>query len=68
MQKNKPDYYNDLDKIYSKIWNLLNLGLQNRNAQFHIPIFICGNNNKSDGRIVVLRGVDKKEKKNMVSC
>ena len=66
MQKNKPDYYNDLDKIYSKIWNLLNLGLQNRNAQFHIPIFICGNNNKSDGRIVVLRGVDKKEKKNMV--
>ena len=23
MQKYKPDYYNDLDKVYSKIWNLL---------------------------------------------
>ena len=63
MKKNKPDYYNNLDKIYSKIWNLLNLGLQNRNAPFHIPVFISGNENKFDGRIVVLRGVDKKEKK-----
>ena len=63
MQKYKPDYYNDLDKIYSKIWNLLNSGLQNRDASFHIPVFICGNKNKFDGRIVVLRGVDEKEKK-----
>ena len=30
---------------------------------FHIPVFISGNQNKFDGRIVVLRGVDKKEKK-----
>ena len=63
MQKNKPDYYNDLDKVYSKIWNLLILGLQNRDAPFHIPVFICGNKSKSEGRIVVLRGVDEKEKK-----
>ena len=63
MKKNKPDYYNDLDKIYSKIWDLLISGLKNRNAPFHIPVFICGNKNKPDGRIVVLRGVDKKEKK-----
>ena len=63
MQNNKPDYYNDLKKIYSKIWELLNFGLQNRNAPFHIPVFISGNENKFDGRIVVLRGVDKKEKK-----
>ena len=63
MQKYKPDYYNDLDKIYSKIWNLLKIGLQNRDAPFHIPVFICGNLNKSDGRIVVLRGIDEKEKK-----
>ncbi len=63
MEKNKPDYYNDLDKIYSKIWDLLRSGLKNRNAPFHIPVFICGNKDKSDGRIVVLRGVDKKEKK-----
>ncbi len=63
MQKNKPDYYNDLDKIYLKIWELLKIGLQNRDLPFHIPIFICGNKEKFDGRIVVLRGVDEKEKK-----
>ncbi len=63
MNKNKPDYYNDLDKVYLKIWELLKLGLQNRNAPFHIPTFICGVNEKIDGRIVVLRGVDEKEKK-----
>ena len=63
MQNNKPDYYNDLDKVYLKIWELLKMGLQNRNLPFHIPVFICGNKEKSDGRIVVLRGVDEKEKK-----
>ena len=60
---NKPDYYNDLDKIYLKIWNLLDLGLKNRNAPFHIPVFICGNEDKFDGRIIVLRGVSETEKK-----
>ena len=63
MQENKPDYYNDLSKVYSKIWKLLKIGLQNRDAPFHIPVFICGNKNKSDGRMVVLRGIDEKEKK-----
>jgi len=63
VQKNKPDYYNNLDKVYSKIWKLLNFGLQNRDAPFHIPIFICGDENKFDGRIVVMRGVDQKENK-----
>ena len=62
MQKLKPDYYNNLDKVYSKIWNLLKLGLKNRDAPFHIPVFICGSSNKFDGRIVVLRGVDESEK------
>ena len=63
MQKNKPDYYNNLDKVYVKIWDLLNVSLKNRNAPFHIPVFICGFKDKSDGRIVVLRGVDKSKKK-----
>jgi pyridoxamine 5'-phosphate oxidase len=63
VSKNKPDYYNNLDKIYFKIWELLNLGLQNRNAPFHIPVFITGDNNNFDGRIVVLRGIDEKNKK-----
>ena len=63
MQINKPDYYNNLDKIYLKIWDLLKNGLLDRNAPFHIPVFISGSQNKFDGRIVVLRGIDKKEKK-----
>ena len=60
---NKPDYYNNLDEVYLKVWKLLNEGLRNRNASFHIPVFICGNKNKFDGRIVVLRGVSETEKK-----
>ena len=63
MQKNKPDYYNNLDKVNEKIWEMLNSGLKNRDAPFHIPVFICGNKDKFDGRIIVLRGVDEKEKK-----
>ena len=63
MQKNKPNYYNDLNKVYLKIWELLKVGLQNRDLPFHIPVFICGDVNKSDGRIIVLRGIDEKEKK-----
>ena len=42
MQKIKPDYYNDLEKIYIKVWKLLNLGFENRDAPFHLPTFICG--------------------------
>ena len=61
VKKDKPEYYNDLNKTYLKIWNLLDSGLKNRNAPFHIPVFICGN--KPDGRIIVLRGIDKKENK-----
>ena len=60
---NKPDYYNNLDKVYLKIWNLLILGLKKRDAPFHLPIFICGKNNKFDGRIVVMRGANKDERK-----
>ena len=61
--KNKPPYYNNLDKIYSKIWELLKLGLEHRDKSFHIPVFICGNESKFDGRIVVLRGINSKENK-----
>ncbi len=61
--KKKPDYYNDLDNVYLKIWSLLKHGLEDRNAPFHIPVFICGQNNTFDGRIVVLRGIDKEKNK-----
>ena len=63
MQKNKPEYYNDLDKVYLKIWELLKKGLKNRDLPFHIPVFVCGNEKNFDGRVVVLRGVDEIEKK-----
>ena len=63
MQNKKPEYYNNIDKIYSKIWELLKSGLENRNLPFHIPVFICGNKKNFDGRIVVLRGVDRIKKK-----
>ena len=63
MQVNRPDYYNDLDKTYLKIWELLKSGLENRSAAFHIPTFICGNNENFDGRIIVLRGISKIDKK-----
>ena len=63
MQINRPEYYNDLDKIYLKIWNLLKNGLANRDSAFHIPTFICGKNENFDGRLVVLRGVSQKDKK-----
>ena len=62
MKKNYPDYHNDLDKIYSKIWQLLKSGLSNRDAPFHIPTFICGEGKNFDGRMVVLRGVSEKNK------
>ena len=61
--QNKPDYYNNLDEVYLKIWKLLNEGLRNRDASFHIPVFVCGEKNKFDSRIVVLRGVSETEKK-----
>ena len=63
MQINKPEYYDDLDKTYLKIWDLLNNGLVNRDSPFHIPALVCGKNENFDGRIVVLRGVSQKEKK-----
>ena len=62
MQNNKPEYYNNLDKVYLKIWDFLKVGLENRDFLFNIPVFICGNIKKSDGRIVVLRGINEKDK------
>ena len=62
MKFKKPDFYNSLDKIYLKIWELLNTGLLNRDLPFHIPVFICGQDNNADGRMVVLRGINQKNK------
>ena len=62
MKFKKPDFYNSLDKTYLKIWDLLKTGLSNRDLPFHIPVFICGHGANANGRMVVLRGVNKKYK------
>ena len=63
MQNSHPEYYNDLDKTYLKIWSLLTSGLEKRDSPFHIPVFICNKNEVLDGRIIVLRGINEKDKK-----
>ena len=62
MQKEVPDFYNDLNKVYLKIWDLLQAGLLDRDSEYHLPIFICGKDKVFDGRTVVLRGIDNKNK------
>ena len=63
MQLHKSEYYNNLDKTYLKIWNLLEMGLAKRDSSFHLPVFINGSQNIIDGRIVVLRGISEIERK-----
>ena len=52
-------YYEDFNEIKKKIWSMLNDAVTNRNSQFRIPIFICGDQSNFDGRIVVLRKSDQ---------
>jgi len=48
-------YYEDLNEIKKKIWDLLTSAVTDRNSEFRTPVFICGNDNDLDGRVVVLR-------------
>jgi pyridoxamine 5'-phosphate oxidase len=48
-------YYEDFKEIEKKIWDLLSNAVSDRNSEFRTPVFICGNNNDLDGRVVVLR-------------
>ena len=54
----QPAYYEDLAEIKKKIWSMLDDAVTNRNSQFRIPVFICGDQKDFDGRIVVLRKSD----------
>ena len=56
----QPAYYEDFNEIKKKIWLMLDDAVTNRNSQFRIPTFICGNQSDFDGRIVVLRKSDQK--------
>ena len=55
----QPTYYENLSEIKNKIWSMLNNAIKDRGSQFRIPVFICGNQNDFDGRIVVLRKSDQ---------
>ena len=55
----QPAYYEDLKEIKKKIWSMLDDAVTNRSSQFWIPVFICGDQNDFDGRIVVLRKSDQ---------
>ena len=48
-------YYEDFNEIEKKIWDLLSSAVRDRNSEFRTPVFICGNDNDLDGRVVVLR-------------
>ncbi|MDA7450390.1 flavin-binding protein [Candidatus Pelagibacter ubique] len=55
----QPAYYENFDEIIKKIWLMLGDAVTSRNSQFRIPVFVCGNQNNFDGRIIVLRKVDQ---------
>ena len=55
----QPAYYDDFIEIKKKIWLMLEDAVSNRNSHFRIPTFICGFNSDINGRIVVLRKVDR---------
>jgi len=55
-------YYEDFQEIEKKIWLMLNDAVTNRKSPFRIPVFICGDQFDSDGRIIVLRKTDQDNK------
>jgi pyridoxamine 5'-phosphate oxidase len=55
----QPAYYENFSEIKNKIWLMLDDAIINRSSPFRIPVFICGDQNDFDGRIVVLRKSDK---------
>ena len=58
----QPAYYESFSEIKKKIWLMLDDAITNRGSQFRIPTFICGDQSEFDGRIVVLRKSDQKDK------
>ena len=55
----QPAYYEDLLEIKNKIWSMLDNAIKDRSSPFRIPVFVCGNQDNFDGRIVVLRKSDR---------
>tara|TARA_B100000886_G_C20268814_1_gene426131 strand:+ start:150 stop:761 length:612 start_codon:yes stop_codon:yes gene_type:complete len=53
-------YYENFNEIEKKLWSLLIRAVNDRNSEFRTPVFICGDKDSLDGRVVVLRKVDDK--------
>ncbi len=60
MSQKQVSYYEDFNEIEKKIWSLLIRAVNDRNSEFRTPVFICGDRDNLDGRVVVLRKVDDK--------
>tara|TARA_B100000674_G_scaffold133607_1_gene103234 strand:- start:1959 stop:2588 length:630 start_codon:yes stop_codon:yes gene_type:complete len=61
----KPDFYNDLDKIIDAVWDLLLIGKNKSKSEFHQGYISTYSNNYPSIRTVVLRHVNKS--KNTIS-
>ena len=55
-------YYEDFNEIEKKLWSLLIRAVNDRSSEFRTPVFICGDKNNLDGRVVVLRKTDENNK------
>ena len=53
-------YYEDFNEIEKKLWALLIRAVNDRSSEYRTPVFICGDKNNLDGRVVVLRKADEK--------
>ena len=59
MSVEKVSYYENFLEIEKKLWSLLCEAVSDRSSEFRTPVFICGNYNNLDGRVVVLRNADQ---------
>ena len=57
-------FYEDFKEIEKKLWGLLIRAVNDRSSEFRTPVFICGDKDNLDGRVVVLRKAD--DKKNFI--
>ncbi len=60
MSQKQLSYYENFNEIEKKLWSLLIRAVNDRNSEFRTPVFICGDKDSLDGRVVVLRKVDDK--------
>ena len=60
MSQKQVNYYEDSNEIEKKLWALLIRAVNDRSSEFRTPVFICGDKNTLDGRVVVLRKADEK--------